>query len=148
MASGRPNQAASRSGVQSSIPNPAPATTVPTTIPISGAQSWAAPREKSEISTMTTNVANATVGPAGDPGSMPAGTRTSMSVAMGNTVTASSRMTMPPTVGVIRRRNSESRAANRNCTSAELATRVASRGSPPTVAAAVQTAMNAPEVPM
>ena len=56
---------------------------------------------------------------------------------MGITVTAISMMTVPATVGVRIRRNSE-----------EARTSVASIPGPPLASAAMQTAMKAPEVPM
>ena len=68
---------------------------------------------------------------------------------MGKTLTASSMITVPPTVGVIqpaeeRQAGGETGAA----TSAATATRVASSGRPPATTAAAETLMKAPEVPM
>ena len=71
-----------------------------------------------------------------------------MFVVMGNRLTAISMITVPPTVGVISRRKNDSRAENRNCTSDETTTRVASSDSPPAATAAADTPMNAPDVPM
>ena len=119
---GSPNHAASASGDQSSVPNPA-AIAVPTRMPIRGAQSCSAPRAWSDTITMVTNRGErhrrsghrAGVEALRD-------ARQQVGVAMGKTFTASSMMTVPPTVGVMRRRNRDSRAANRNCTRAEAAT--------------------------
>ena len=144
---GRPNQAASSSGVQSSIPVAA-ATALPARTPKSGAHRRVAPRAKRDTRVMVAKAAKATSGPPMAPGSTPAGTPASRSVVMGNTLTASSMITVPPTVGVIRRRNSDSRAENRNCTSDEMITSVASSGRPPAATAAIETPMNAPDVPM
>ena len=97
---------------------------------------------------MVTKDTSATSGPLGDAGSTPGGTSDSMSVVMGNTLTASSMITVPPTVGVISRRKNESRAEKKNCTSDEAATRVASSDRPPAATAAAETPMKAPDVPM
>jgi hypothetical protein len=57
-------------------------------------------------------------------------------------------ITVPPTVGVTILRKRERRAENRNWIRDEATTSVASRGRPPSFAADVHTAMNAPDVPM
>ena len=97
---------------------------------------------------MVTNAANATSGPPSEAGSTPGGTSPSMSVVMGNTLTASSMITVPPTVGVISRRKNDSRAEKKNCTSDEATTRVPSSDRPPAATAAAETPMKAPDVPM
>ena len=144
---GRPNQAASSTGVQFSILAGA-ATTVPATMPKRGAHSRAAPREYSDTRTMVTKAVKATSGRLSDAGSPPGGTSASMFVVMGNRLTAISMITVPPTVGVISRRKNDSRAENRNCTSDDTTTRIASSDRPPAATAAADTPMNAPDVPM
>ena len=67
---------------------------------------------------------------------------------MGKRLTAISMITVPPTVGVISQRNSDSRAEKKNCTTDDATTSVASSGSPPAITAATVTPMNAPDVPM
>ena len=64
------------------------------------------------------------------------------------TVTAISMITVPATVGVMRRLSSDSREASRNWKSAEAATSVASMPGPPCASAATDTAMKAPDVPI
>ena len=97
---------------------------------------------------MVAKAVKATSGRLSDAGSTPAGTSASMFVVMGNRLTAISMIMVPPTVGVISRRKNDSRAENRNCTSDETTTRVASSDSPPAATAAADTPMNAPDVPM
>ncbi len=144
---GKPNQAASSTGVAFSIPAGATAA-VPTMMPISGAHRRLAPRAKRDTRVMAAKAAKATSGPLMVPGSTPAGTPANRSVVMGNTLTASSMTTVPPTVGVISRRKNDSRAENRNWMSDEATTRVPTRDSPPTATATVDTPMNAPDVPI
>ena len=57
-------------------------------------------------------------------------------------------MTVPETVGVSTRWNSESRAHSTSGTMDETTTRVASNAGPPAETAEMQTAMNAPEAPI
>ena len=64
------------------------------------------------------------------------------------TVTGVSIMTVPVTVGVSTRRNSESRAEKANWKSARAITSVTSRPGPPAASAATLTAIAAPGVPM
>ena len=78
----------------------------------------------------------------------PSGEAATMSKTRGITVTAINITTVPATVGVSRRRNSESFAANRNWNNDEATTSVASRLGPPCSKAVTHTAMNAPEVPI
>ena len=67
---------------------------------------------------------------------------------IGITVTGISMMTVPATVGVRTRRNSERRAESANWKSEEMTTKVASIAGPPSASAAMHTAMKAPEVPI
>ena len=78
----------------------------------------------------------------------PSGTSASMSNTIGRTVTGISMMTVPATIGVKTRRNSDRRAARANWNSAETATSSASSPGPPASIAATDTAMKAPEVPI
>ena len=84
------------------MPN-SPATTEPTTTPMTGAQRRSAPVAFSASPIMTSTVTRALCG-----------TSLSVSKTMGITVTAISMITVPATVGVSTRRNSESRAASTN----------------------------------
>ena len=120
--------------------------TEPTTTPITGAHRRSAPVALSAMATITATVASALSAPA--PSGLSFGTCLSMSKMMGITVTGISMITVPATVGVRMRRNSESRAESANWNSAETATSVASMAGPPLAIAATQIAMNAPEVPM
>ena len=67
---------------------------------------------------------------------------------MGMTVTAMSMMTVPATVGVMKRRSSERRQEMRNWKADDATIRVASNAGPPNCRAATDTAMNTPEVPI
>ena len=71
-----------------------------------------------------------------------------MSKMAGITVTGISRITVPETVGVSTRRNSERRSDRTIWNSAAAATSVASNGGPPSATAVMQTAMKAPELPI
>ena len=79
---------------------------------------------------------------------VPSGTSFSILKMKGMTVTGISMMTVPATAGVRIRRKSESRAASPNWKSEEATTSVASIPGPPSAMAVIQTAMNAPEVPI
>ena len=79
---------------------------------------------------------------------LPSGTAASRSNTAGITVTGISMMTVPETVGVSTRWNSESRADSMSGTKDETTTRVASSAGPPVETAAMQTAMKAPEAPI
>ncbi len=57
-------------------------------------------------------------------------------------------ITVPATVGVRIRRNSERRLAKANWNRDEIMTSVASMAGPPSAIAVMQIAMNAPEVPI
>ena len=57
-------------------------------------------------------------------------------------------MTVPVTAGVKMRRSSARRDASRNWMSDEMTIKVAIVAGPPTASAPMQTAMNAPDVPM
>ena len=93
------------------MPN-SPATTEPTTTPMTGAQRRSAPVAFSASPIMTSTVTRALSG--ADKGGALCGTSLSVSNTMGITVTAISMITVPATVGVSTRRNSESRAASTN----------------------------------
>ena len=97
---------------------------------------------------MMPKVTPAVAGVASEDASVLAGTRLSMSKQIGNTATAISITTVPPTVGVIMRRKSDKRAENKNWANEDATTRVASNGSPLLVTAMVETAIKAPDVPM
>ena len=73
----------------------------------------------------------------------PAGMSSKRSKTDGSTVTGTSMSTVPDTVGVITRRNSDSRAANSSCTIADATMSVASRAGPPSTSASTLTAMTA-----
>ena len=75
----------------------------------------------------------------------PSGTSVSMSKTVVMTVTGISMITVPVTVGVRIRRNSESRAERANWKSDEMTTRVASIAGPPSATAVMQTAMKTGE---
>ena len=66
----------------------------------------------------------------------------------GMTVAAISMITVPETTGVNIRRSTESRAASANWNSDEMTIRLAIVEGPPSIRAATQTAMNAPDVPI
>ena len=95
---------------------------------------------------MTTSVTNAE-NPEALQG-VPSGTSFNMLKMRGMTVTGISMMTVPATAGVRIRRKSESRAASANWKREEATTSVASMAGPPSAMAVMQTAMNAPEVPI
>ena len=95
---------------------------------------------------MTITVTRALTGAAAS--GLPSGTPFSIPNMIGITVTGISMITVPATVGVSIRRNSDSRLASANWKSAEAATSVASIAGPPFAVAATQIAMNAPDVPM
>ena len=67
---------------------------------------------------------------------------------MGMIVAAISMTTVPVTVGVKTRRTQDSRCDRTSWKSEETRTSAASNGGPPAVRAAMQTAINAPEVPI
>ena len=113
---------------------------------MTGAHRRSAPLAFSARPLMTSTVARALSGAAR--AGTPSGTSFSILKMMGITVTGISMMTVPATVGVRTRRNSERRAESTNWKSAEMTTRVASIAGPPSAIAATQTAMKAPEVPM
>ena len=79
---------------------------------------------------------------------LPCGTAASRSNTAGITVTGISMMTVPETVGVSTRWNSESRADSTRGTKDETTTRVASRAGPPAETAAMQTERKAAEDPI
>ena len=81
-------------------------------------------------------------------GAAPSGATKSRSKPMGMTVTAISMITVPATVGVMKRRSSERREEIRNWKSDEATIRVASSAGPPSCSAATETAMKTPEVPI
>ena len=127
------------------MPNPA-ATRQPHTAPITAPQRRRAPRARSTITTVTTNVARAVSGAA--PRAAPSGARKERSKPIGITVTAMSMITVPATVGVMMRLSSERRDEIRNWKSDEATMRVASSAGPPRSSAATDTAMKTPEVPI
>ena len=108
---GTPNHAASAIRLVSYNPKNA-ATTVPATIPMTGAQRRSVPVAFKPIATITTMVATA-LNAAPDTGP-PSGTSVSMSKTMGITVTAISMITVPATVGVRMRRNRDRRFDSAN----------------------------------
>ena len=79
---------------------------------------------------------------------MPLGTFFNWSNMTGMIVTGVSIRTVPVTVGVRMRRNSERRAEKTNWTRARTTTRVASNAGPPAERAAMLTAMATPDVPI
>ena len=79
---------------------------------------------------------------------VPSGTSSSMSKAIGMTVTGSSMITVPETAGVSSRRNSGSRADTRSCNRAEITTSVASIAGPPSATAVTLIPTKALELPM
>ena len=95
---------------------------------------------------MTSNVTSAHVGAAA--AGAPSGTDWRPLSTIGTTVTGMSMITVPATVGVKIRRNSERRAARANWAREDITTRVASIAGPPSAIAVTQMAMNAPDVPM
>ena len=122
------------------------ATMHPTTIPMIGTQRRHTPETRSASITMTNKVAIAHAGAAAE--GVPSGTSANISKTIGITVTAINMITVPATVGVMIRRNSESRVESANWNNDEMTTRVASIAGPPLASAVTQTAINAPEVPM
>ena len=142
---GVPIQGARETRSKSYRPN-VPATVDPATIPMIGAHSRARPFAVSVMPTMTTRVVNALSG--APSGGVPLGTLFSWSNMIGMTVTGVSISTVPVTVGVRMRRNSDRRAANANWTRARMTTRVPSNAGPPVARAAMLTAMAAPDVPI
>ena len=98
-----------------------------------------APRITSTVTTAVTGAAAA---------GLPSGTSESILKTTGITVTGISMITVPETVGVMIRRNSDSRADSTSWKSAAATTRVASSAGPPSAAAVMQTAMKAPELPI
>ena len=123
-----------------------PAVTHPATIPITGPHMRITPAARSTITSVTPRVTSAVTGPAA--GAAPSGTCSTRSRTSGMTVTAISMITVPATVGVMRRRSSDRRDARRNWKSAEVATSVASMPGPPSASAVTDTAMKAPDVPI
>ena len=95
---------------------------------------------------MTIRVVSALSGAAS--GDVPSGTFSSCSRMTGMTVTGVSIMTVPVTVGVRIRLNSESRIEKANWKSARHMTRTASRAGPPAASAPMLTAIATPEVPV
>ena len=81
-------------------------------------------------------------------GSHSSGVSANMSKMMGMTVTGISMMTVPATVGVRIRRKKDRFTEMENWPREERATSVASIAGPPSASAVMQTAMNAPEVPI
>ena len=88
------------------------ATTVPATMPMTGAHNRSVPVAFNPIPMITTIVASA-LNAAPGPGLL-SGTSVSMSKTMGITVTAISMITVPATVGVRMRRSSERRFDSAN----------------------------------
>ena len=142
---GMPIQGASITAPRSYSPKN-PAAIPPTPIPMSGAQRRTSPVPTAPTMRIATKVTPALTGAAAT--GAPSGMSSSMSKAMGVTVTEISMMTMPATIGVTMRRTNDSWAANRNWNSEEAMTSVASSPGPPSASAVMLTAMNAPEVPM
>ena len=127
------------------MPNPA-ATRHPTTAPITAPHSRSAPLARSTITTVTAIVASAVSGAA--PVGAPSGARNDRSKPIGITVTAISMITVPATVGVMKRRSSDRRDEIRNWKRDEATMRVASSAGPPRSSAATDTAMKTPDVPI
>ena len=127
------------------MPKKAPATD-PTTMPMTGAHRRRLPVERSAITSTTAKVTAAQTGPLA--AEAPSGEAATMSKMSGMTVTAISMSTVPATVGVRSRRNSDSFDDSRNWNSDDATTSVAMSAGPPSTSAATHTAMNAPEVPI
>ena len=115
-------------------------------MPITGAHRRSPARAFSTIPAMTIRVVSALSGAAS--GGVPSGTFSSCSRRTGMTVTGVSIMTVPVTVGVRIRLNSESRTEKANWKIARLTTRMASMAGPPAASAAMLTAIATPGVPM
>ena len=115
-------------------------------MPMTGAHRRTRSFAASVMTAMTTRVVSAQSGAAS--GGVPPGTFFICSNMTGMTVTGVSISTVPVTVGVRMRRNSERRVANANWTRARMTTRVASSAGPPAARAAMLTAMEAPDVPI
>ena len=81
-------------------------------------------------------------------GGVPSGTSVKESKTRGITVAAINITTVPETVGVNKRRISESRAASANWKIDDTTMRVAMVDGPPTTSAVTQTAMKTPDVPI
>ena len=113
---------------------------------MTGAHRRSTPDALSAMPAITSNVSKALTGAAD--AALPSGTSFSNPKMIGITVTGISMMTVPATVGVRIRRNSDRRVASANWNSAETTTRVASIAGPPLAIAATQIAMKAPDVPM
>ena len=79
---------------------------------------------------------------------VPTGTSSRRPKTVGINVAGISMMTVPETVGVRSRRNSESRAESASGTSDATTTRVASNAGPPSATAVMLTATTAREVPI
>ena len=94
----------------------------------------------------TSTVVSAQAGPAreADPG----GRSSSMPKMIGITVTGTSMITVPATVGVRMRRNRDNRAEKASWKSAAAHNSVARSPEPPASSASTATAMAAPEVPV
>ena len=105
----------------------------PATIPSMGDQSCTVRGERSSRTAMSPNVTMDTAGAA--QGDTPSGTLVSILNTPSMTVADMSIRTMPDTVGVIIRRNSERRAATTNFISDEITTRLASIAGPPSISA-------------
>ena len=120
-------------------------------MPITGAHRRSPCRAFRTMPAMTISVVSALSGAAS--GDVPSGTfsncsrMTGMTVT-GMTVTGVSIMTVPVTVGVRIRLNSESRTEKTNWKIARPTTRIASRAGPPAASAAMLTAIATPEVPV
>ena len=115
----------------------------PTKTPMTGAQRRSAPAAFSAMPAMTATTSPALSGAAS--AGLPSGTSASRSNTAGITVTGISMMTVPETVGVSTRWNSESRTDIATGTKEETRTRVASSAGPPAETAEMQTEMNAAE---
>ena len=112
---------------------------------MTGAQRRSAPVAFSATPAMATMVTRAVSGAAG--AGPPAGTSVSIPKTTGITVTGSSMTTVPTTVGVRIRRNSESLAESANWQSEAMMTRVASSAGPPRRSPGRRPRMKAPELP-
>ena len=115
-------------------------------MPITGAHRRSPCRAFSTMPAVTIRVVSAQSGAAS--GDVPSGTLCNCSKMTGVTVTGVSIMTVPVTVGVRIRLNSESRTEKASWKSARPTTRMASRAGPPAASAAMLTAIAAPDAPV
>ena len=113
---------------------------------MTGAHRRIRPFAVSVMPAITIRVAPALSGAAS--GGVPIGTFFNWSNMTGMIVTGVSMRTVPVTVGVRMRRNSERRAEKTNWTRARVTTRVASNAGPPAERAVMLTAMATPDVPI